>query len=176
MWFAVPERAAGAIAGDVDLREPPADTGRDGSVGCPGKYRSEGRMLSRRASRIETEEDFRQFEMVRRLNRDLLHPAIAEEAWLSFVRGRFAAAVFEAMRAVEIAVREAAGFPVGEHGVPMIRRAFHKDTGPLRDPEQEEAEREALMHLFPGAIGSYKDPHSHRTRRRSQQEGQTDEA
>lgn len=128
----------------------------------PGEYRSEGRMLSRRAQRIETEEDFRQFEMARRLNRDLLHPTIAQEVWLSFVRGRFAAAVFEAMRAVEIAVREAAGFPEGDHGVPMIRRAFHKDNGPLRDPGQEEAEREALAHLFAGAVGSYKNPHSHR--------------
>lgn len=119
-------------------------------------------ILSRRARRIESESDFQQFQQARQLNRDLLHPAIAEEVWLSFVRGRFATAVFEAMRAVEIAVREAAGFPKGEHGVPMIRRAFHKDTGPLRDPGQEEAEREALMHLFAGAIGSYKNPHSHR--------------
>ncbi|WP_299653947.1 TIGR02391 family protein [uncultured Jannaschia sp.] len=118
--------------------------------------------LSRRARRFETEKDFRQFELARSLNRDLLHPAIAEEVWLSFVRGRFAAAVFEAMRAVEIAVREAAGFPKGDHGIPMIRRAFHKDNGPLRDPEQEEAEREALMHFFAGAVGSYKNPHSHR--------------
>lgn len=128
----------------------------------PGEYRSEGRMLSPRAQRIETEEDFRQFELARRLNRDLLHPAIAEEVWLSFIRGRFAAAVFEAMRAVEIAVRESAGFSEGDHGVPMIRRAFHKDTGPLRDPGQEDAEREALMHLFAGSVGSYKNPHSHR--------------
>lgn len=120
------------------------------------------KILSRRARRFESEEDFRQFEMARHLNRSLLHPAIAEEVWLSFIRGRFAAAVFEAMRAVEIAVREAAGFPESEHGVPMIRKAFHKDTGPLRDPGQEMGEREALMHLFAGAVGSYKNPHSHR--------------
>lgn len=128
----------------------------------PGEYRSEGRVLSRRARRFETEEDFRQFHMARHLNRDLLHPSIAEEVWLSFVRGRFATAVFEALRQVEISVREAAGFPQGDHGVPMIRRAFHKDNGPLRDPNQEEAEREALMHMFAGVLGSYKNPHSHR--------------
>lgn len=120
------------------------------------------KVLSRRARQFESEEDFRQFELARRLNRSLLHPAIAEEVWLLFIRGRFAAAVFEAMRSVEIAVREAAGFSEGEHGVPMIRRAFHKDTGPLRNPDQEEAEREALMHLFAGSVGSYKNPHSHR--------------
>ena len=66
------------------------------------------------------------------------------------------------MRAVEIAVREAAEFEPGDHGVAMMRHAFNKDKGPLRDPTQEEAEREALMHLFGGAIGSYKNPHSHR--------------
>lgn len=119
-------------------------------------------ILSRRARRFESEEDVRQFRMARSLNRDLLHSAIAEKVWLGFMRGDFAEAVFTAMRAVEIAVRESAGFPEGEHGVPMIRRAFHKDNGPLRDPGQEEAEREALMHLFAGAVGSYKNPHSHR--------------
>jgi uncharacterized protein (TIGR02391 family) len=129
----------------------------------PGDPESSGRMLSRRARKFEAQEDFRQFVMARRLNRELLHPMIAEEVWLSFVRGNFAAAVFQAMRAVEIAVREAAGFPLGDHGVPMIRRAFHKDNGPLRDANQEDAEREALVHLFAGAIGSYKNPHSHRS-------------
>ncbi len=44
----------------------------------------------------------------------------------------------------------------------MIRKAFHKDTGPLSDPDQEEAERDALGHLFAGPVGSYKNPHSHR--------------
>ncbi len=120
------------------------------------------KILSRRAKKFESEEDFRHFIIARRLNRDLLHPEIAEEVWLSFIRGRFAAAIFEAFRAVEIAVREAAGFPDSDHGGPMIRRAFHKDHGPLRDPEQGEAEREALMNLFAGAVGSYKNPHSHR--------------
>lgn len=128
----------------------------------PADHTAPGRMLSRRARAFETTEDFRQFVMAKRLNRELLHPAIAEEVWLAFVRGNLAAAVFQAMRAVEIAVREAAGFQASDYGVAMIRRAFHKDNGPLRDPNQDEGEREALMHLFAGAIGSYKNPHSHR--------------
>lgn len=81
---------------------------------------------------------------------------------MSFVRGEFDVAAFHAMKQVEVAVRDGAGFSKGDHGVPMIRRAFHKDTGPLSDPDQEEAEREALQHLFAGSIGSYKNPHSHR--------------
>jgi hypothetical protein len=44
-----------------------------------------------------------------------------------------------------------------------MRKAFDKCKGPLADQNQPEAEREALAHLFAGAIGSYKNPHSHRT-------------
>lgn len=44
-----------------------------------------------------------------------------------------------------------------------MRDAFAKNTGPLRDPDALEAEQEVLAHLFSGAIGSYKNPHSHRS-------------
>jgi hypothetical protein len=44
-----------------------------------------------------------------------------------------------------------------------MRAAFDKDKGPLADNTQPDAERDALAHLFAGAIGSYKNPHSHRT-------------
>ena len=78
------------------------------------------------------------------------------------MRGAYPTAVFEAMREVEIAVREGAGFPESDHGVPMTRRAFNKDNGPLTDPASDDAEKEAISSLFAGAIGSYKNPHSHR--------------
>ena len=42
-----------------------------------------------------------------------------------------------------------------------MRNAFDR-SGPLADPEAPESERQALAHLFAGAIGSYKNPHSHR--------------
>lgn len=44
-----------------------------------------------------------------------------------------------------------------------MRKAFDPKGGPLTDLNQEKGEREALSHLFAGAIGSYKNPHSHRT-------------
>lgn len=43
-----------------------------------------------------------------------------------------------------------------------MRRAFDKMNGPLSTMDDPEAEREALAHLFAGAIGSYKNPQSHR--------------
>ena len=43
-----------------------------------------------------------------------------------------------------------------------MRKAFHIETGPLRDRNSHEAERQALSDLLSGAIGSYKNPSSHR--------------
>lgn len=118
-------------------------------------------MFGRRARRFKDERQFADYATARLLQRDMLHSSIADMAWQSFMRGAYPTAVFEAMREVEIAVRKAAGFGPGEHGVPMIRRAFGK-AGPLTDQSAQEAEQEALAALFAGAIGSYKNPHSHR--------------
>lgn len=93
----------------------------------------------------------------------LLHPSIANEIWNTLIRGKLEDAVFKAFRAVEEAVRDAGGFDTTDTGVPLMRDAFHTTTGPLTDLTKPEAEREALAHLFAGAIGSYKNPHSHRT-------------
>lgn len=132
-------------------------------IRAPGPNGSNGYLiLSRRARKLTSAKEFADYRSAQLLPRVLLHHRIASNAWLSFVRGNYATAVFEAMREVEIAVREAAGFAQGEHGVSMIRKAFHKETGPLTDQDAEEAEKEALSALVAGAIGSYKNPHSHR--------------
>jgi hypothetical protein len=44
-----------------------------------------------------------------------------------------------------------------------MRDAFRPGTGPLTDTAKPTSEQDALMQLFAGAIGSYKNPHSHRT-------------
>lgn len=119
-------------------------------------------VLSRRAQKFQDEHEFASYTAARRLPRENLHPRISNKVWMAFMRNEFDVAVFQAMKAVEVAVRDAAEYPKGDHGVPMIRRAFHKDTGPLTDGGAEEAEKEALSALFAGAIGLYKNPHSHR--------------
>jgi Protein of unknown function (Hypoth_ymh) len=43
-----------------------------------------------------------------------------------------------------------------------MRKAFDVETGRLTDKAAEPAERQALSDLFAGAIGTYKNPHSHR--------------
>lgn len=114
-------------------------------------------------SLLQNEDSFGSFLSAVKFPKDLFHPSIAEYVWLQLAQGNFDVAVFFAFRAVEERVRDAAGFPSTEIGVNLMRRAFHKENGPLTRLEDPEAEREALSSLFAGAIGSYKNPHSHRT-------------
>lgn len=130
----------------------------------PGSNGNNGWMLlSRRAEALLNTNTFKSYARSVDFPKSLLHPSIADEAWIDLARGDFETAVFKAFRAVEIAVRAAGKFADSEIGTQLMRKAFDKATGPLTDMQQPEAEREALAHLFAGAIGSYKNPHSHRT-------------
>ncbi len=106
---------------------------------------------------------FRSFQVAAAFPRALLHPSIAGAVWLDLARGDHQVAVFRAFRAVEEAVRSVGGFVETDLGVDMMRRAFNPLNGPLTKAEDPVPEREALSALFAGAIGSYKNPHSHRT-------------
>jgi uncharacterized protein (TIGR02391 family) len=97
---------------------------------------------------------------------DLLHPALARVR-PQFLRGDYDVAVFQAFKIVEVQVRQAAnakgaGYPDDLVGVPLMRKAFHTDTGPLTDKELVAAERDAMSSLFAGAIGHAKNPNGHR--------------
>ena len=130
----------------------------------PGMNGNNGFMLlSRRAENLLARDGFKSYARSVSFPKSLPHPAIAEEVWINLARGDLETAVFKAFRAVEIAVREAGGFADTDVGTQLMRKAFDKTNGPLSDQGQPEAEREALAHLFAGAIGSYKNPHSHRT-------------
>lgn len=120
------------------------------------------RKLSRRAIKFESEAQFANYAVARALPKEALHPKIATTVWMAFMRGEFDVAVLQVMKAVEVAVREAAGLPQKEIGVNLMRQAFNPAKGKLRDKKAQPAEQEALMALFAGAIGSYKNPHSHR--------------
>jgi uncharacterized protein (TIGR02391 family) len=115
------------------------------------------KVLSRRGQSM-TQQQVADYRASSGFPKALVHPSIRESAWVPFIRGDYGTAVFLAMRAVEVAVREAAGFDDGDHGVPMVRRAFNKDNGPLTDGSAQEAEREALAALFAGAIGFLQEP------------------
>jgi uncharacterized protein (TIGR02391 family) len=92
----------------------------------------------------------------------LLTPRLASLVQPLFARGDYSKAVFLASKEVEMAVRSAGGFPMTAIGVNLMRDAFKETTGPLTDTTMPVPEQEARRELFSGAIGSYKNPGSHR--------------
>lgn len=132
-------------------------------IASPSQPLTSGYMeLTRRGRQIATNGDFEAYRKAAAFPRSLLHPAIASKAWPNFIRGDYDTAVFQAFKEVEVAVRKAARLDNRLIGVALMRTAFDKSNGPLTDMSVPEGEREALAHLFSGAIGSYKNPHSHR--------------
>lgn len=89
-----------------------------------------------------------------------LHPRL-ERVRPQFLMGEYELAAFAALREVEIRVRELSGAYESDIGVAMIREAF-KEDGPLADPSLDRGERVGIMELYAGAIGTFKNPPSHR--------------
>jgi uncharacterized protein (TIGR02391 family) len=119
--------------------------------------------ITRRGDRVKGTADLDAIRKADQLPRKILHPVIAQKAWSLFMRGEYDTAVFQAFKEVEVAVRDGAHFNQTDYGVRMIRNAFHLQNGRLTDLENpDEGERQAMSDLFAGAIGLYKNPHSHR--------------
>ncbi len=127
------------------------------------RHFGKGFSITRRGRRLKSHIDVAPFLKSRALPRTLLHPRLVQRVWAAVLRGDYESAIFQAFREVEIGVREAAGLRENDLGVVLMRKAFDKNTGPLSRPEEPEAEREALSHLFAGAIGRFKNPASHRS-------------
>jgi Protein of unknown function (Hypoth_ymh) len=118
----------------------------------PRQNKSQDWRLSRRAEQLAKEpEPYRAFS-ARRISKEALHPAIREDVWALYHRGKYDTAVFEAMKAVEVAVREASGLAAKDIGAPLMRRAFDVNGGPLTDATAEPAERQALSVFLLGRL------------------------
>ena len=128
--------------------------------------------VSRRGKTILSRADFATYRKAGLLPIAQLHPHIASRVYPAFMRGEYDTAVFQAFREVEVAVRDAGNFDPNDYGTELMRKAFKKPAlkngqpstppGPLTDMELPVAEQEAMANLFAGAIGLYKNPHSHR--------------
>lgn len=134
---------------------------REGLIARDPEQSGDWVFITRRGMRLRDRDSFAAYRQAGHLPRGDLHPLIADRVWPSFVRGDYDTAVFQAFREVEVAVRAAAGLAATDIGMSLMRKAF-AGGGPLADPTVPEAEREALGHLFAGAIGCYKNPQSHR--------------
>lgn len=113
-------------------------------------------------NRVDTEAAFSDFLTEDTLPSKALHGIIQSEAYPLYRRGKFDLAVFEAFKQVEIAVRAGANLSDDDIGRKLMSKAFNENDGPLSDQSLPSAERGAIMHLFMGAVGAFKNPNSHR--------------
>jgi len=136
---------------------------REGLLAAKPGSQGEWVFITRRGKQLTTQEDVRAYRSANLLPRQRLHARIAQKVWSSFLRGDYDTAVFQAFKEVEVRVRQVGGFADSDIGVPLMRKAFQPESGPLADHTALKAEQQALADLFAGAIGSYKNPHSHRS-------------
>lgn len=135
---------------------------KEGLIALDPERRNDWFYVTKRGQQVGTPQDLAAYRHANLLPKKLLHPRLAQRVFAAFLRGDYDTAVFQSFKQVEVQVREAGGFDESDLGVDLMRRAFRPAGGPLSDPTSPRGERESLMHLFAGAIGSYKNPHSHR--------------
>jgi uncharacterized protein (TIGR02391 family) len=118
--------------------------------------------ITRRGKKVKNSKGLEAYRKSNILPKRMLHPKISQKVWATFLRGDYDTAVFQAFKEVEVKVRQAGNLRDEDIGTDLMRKAFHTTNGPLTDTNLQRAERDALAHLFAGAIGSYKNPNSHR--------------
>ena len=90
-----------------------------------------------------------------------LHPLVEHRARRQFLLGEYEQAVFVAMKAVEVRVRELADLGDGDTGVDLMNRAFGPN-GSLTDSSAVKGEQEGTRMLFAGAYATLRNPSGHR--------------
>ena len=119
-------------------------------------------MITRRGRQVLEAQDFGTYRKESVLRSVNLDPILVRKVKPAFLRGDYDTAIFQAFKEVEVRVRKKGGFPDGKIGVQLMRDAFKPKTGPLTNKKSEAGEQQALMDLFAGAIGTFKNPSSHR--------------
>lgn len=135
---------------------------REGLIAPKPGEQGEWVFITRRGKQIKNRAGLQSYRHTDLLPRHLLHSQIAQKVWPAFIRGEYDTAIFQSFKEVEVAVRDKTDLSEDLVGVPLMRKAFDAKNGPLTNLKAEKGERESIQHLFAGAIGSYKNPHSHR--------------
>ncbi len=118
--------------------------------------------LTRRGKKLRSHTDFKQYQSGNFLPKYKLDPVLVQKVWPLFLRGDYDLAIFQAYKEIEVRIRKIGGYGDDIIGVILARKAFHPETGPLTNKSDVDSEKEAIMHLFAGALGAFKNPNSHR--------------
>ena len=126
--------------------------------GSPTNFHADGIFVTRIGMKV-LESGLETIQSTERI--DLALHSRLESVKSQFLIGEYEIAAFAAMREVEIRVRELSGADSSLLGVKLMRESF-RDGGRLADPNLDPGERVGIMELFAGAIGTFKNPPSHR--------------
>jgi uncharacterized protein (TIGR02391 family) len=135
---------------------------REGLIAPVPGHNGEWIFITRRGWKFRQTADVRNYRAASLLPDNTLDPKLISKVRPPFLRGDYDTAVFEAFKEVEVRVRTLTPKHKTELGVNLMRKAFHPENGPLTDNTQVSGERQAISDLFAGAIGSFKNPSSHR--------------
>lgn len=144
-------RAWKALEADDLIEEPDPDNGRNGY-----------RVVSPKGRRASAEVDFGAARVRARFTRAMFHASLPDAAWNAFRAGDYDTAVFEAFKALEVAVRTKGKFPDTDFGKTLMTKAFDPQSGPLRDKAAPLGRRQARQSLFEGVLGELRNPKAHR--------------
>jgi len=118
--------------------------------------------VTRKGYKLRKREDLESYKKGFLLPKNVLDAELREKVYNLFLNGDYDTAVFRAFKEVEVRTREKAKLPASLLGVKLMRTAFHPDTGMLTNKEMEPGEKQAMSDIFSGAIGTLKNPSSHR--------------
>ena len=128
----------------------------------PGQRSGDFLFITRRGRKLENAAAVEAYRKSNLLPKQLLHPIMVDKVWPLFLRGEYDTAVFQAFKEVEVAVRSAVEYTEEDCDVELMEKAFHPENGKMMDANQTEDEKQAILALFTGAIGLYKNPLCHR--------------
>lgn len=118
--------------------------------------------ITPRGKAVLESQDFETYHKGHLLPSEGLDPILVRKVKQAFIRGDYDTAVFQAFKEVEVRVRKKTDLSYEDFGVPLMRKAFGPPAGPLVDKGATSGEQNARMELFTGALGTFKNPSSHR--------------
>ena len=135
---------------------------RQGFIAPQPGQQNDWSFVTRKGKKVIEAQDFETYKQSYLLSPERLDPVLLQKVKPSFITGDYETAVFQAFKEVEVRVRKKAKLTNSDIGVSLMRQAFKPAGGILTDATAEPGEQTARMELFAGAIGTYKNPSSHR--------------
>jgi uncharacterized protein (TIGR02391 family) len=133
---------------------------REGLVLPQPGQKDDWSFITQKGKRLLAEENFEAYKKANLFPVEI-DPVLVREVRPLFVRGDYDTAVFRAFKEVEVRVRKKGNFSNDDYGVDLMRKAFGAN-GPLTNKTATKGEQDAVRELFSGALGTFKNPSSHR--------------